>query len=153
MLDDIPGHSIICNADYSKMLRAYSENLLERAAGSFTLSYPVGVYININGVQQYHHIGFGSDFFCICCGKHTHHQSNSEIKISDRVFYSRCIDCKTNDIRICSLGYVNRKLCWKGLASLMLLREYMSMNFVPSELFGYILGIVNNVSCKQHLMM
>ena len=140
------------------MLQAYYRHLSERSHGSFTLSYPIGVHIN--GVQQYHHIGFSNDFFCICCGKHEMEHEGDEIRISDEVYYNRCGDCSEKDIRICINSFMNDKLCWRGLKGLMLLREYiLSSNYsangvnnvIPYEIFGYILGIVGNVACLEHM--
>ena len=148
------------------MLQAYYRHLSERSHGSFTLSYPIGVHIN--GVQQYRHIGFSRDFFCICCGK-LGLRERDEIRISDKVYYSRCGDCSEKDIRLCVNSFMDDRLCWRWLKSLMLLREYiLSSNYsagansvnnvIPYEIFEYILGIVgsgfnngNKIACIEHM--
>ena len=163
MQKDIPGHNIICNADYSQMLRAYCEHLKTFKMPKLYLSYPMDTKLIINSQKCIYSVGLSGEFFCICCKKHgtielgggTNESEGVRLQNHDvtKIYYSRCAECYDKDARICPLGYVNTKLCWRGLAGLMILREFIATSGIPSELFSYILVIVNNVSCKQHLMM
>lgn len=152
---DIPGHSIICNADYPQMLRAYCNHLKNLTFQKACMTYTS--HTGING--ELYDVGFSSEAFCICCktyGYNDNYHVNSGcsgILLNDNVYYKRCDNCHRDDLRICPLSYVNTKLCWSGLASMMILREYIRSISAPSDIFRYILGIVSEISCKQHLIM
>ena len=170
MQKDIPGHNIICNADYSQMLRVYSEHM-KKPRFSFTEAY-LSHYTRTKIHDDYYQVGFSRGFFCICCKGQglinkddTHDNGDVLLEIDVRndghecgVYYGRCGECYDQVVKICPVSYDVDKLCWRGTISLMILREYMvSDNVViggmPIDILSYILGIISNVSCYKHMFM
>ena len=164
MNEDLPGHSIICRESYPDMLRAYAGYLQTCKHSNATLSYQIITNFN----QKFYSIGLCKEFFCVCCkrvglrDRDTKDNNFIGIQISNKIYYSRCEDCYEKDIRLCVNSYSDDKLCWRGVVPLMLLREYiLSSNYsagdngvnnvIPYEIFGYILGIVGNVACLEHM--
>ena len=150
MQKDSPAHNIICNADYSLMMRAYAKYLKPRVLQEPTLTMHMGVCLD----GRFHAIGFSRGSFCVCCkrGAATYGTvGKNKIHLENGVYYSRCRDCYNSNTKICPMSYNVDKLCWRGIIPLMMLREYMNLNSIPYELFGYILKIGAALSCREHI--